>query len=170
MMLVWNGKDLLLLAGGKFTQAPAGYTIIAPGIAASGAPDRIQAAQAQLRTGRNGGAAFPAVAGTIWGAVRGQGRLPLTGNLANANNLLRDADYTTLSAQLHDTAELALTAQCPTPENACRFEQSLRAIVTLAAAASARRPEVAALLHGVRIHREDKIVYANVTATTLNVW
>jgi hypothetical protein len=163
MMLAWNGKDLLLLASGTFAQPPSGYTLIAPGIAAAGAPDRIQAARDQLRTGRTNAPPFPKVAGTISGAVRGEGRLPLTGNLANANNLLREAEYTTASVQLHDAVELVLTAQCPTPENAQRFEQSLRAIMTLAAAATARQPEIAALLRSVHINREDRIVKANVT-------
>jgi hypothetical protein len=165
MMLAWDGKDLLLLASGSFAQPPAGYTLIAPGIAAAGSPNRIQSAREQLHTGRSGASAFPAVTGTIWGAVRGDGHLPLAGNLANANNLLRDASSTTLSAQLREAIDLTLNAQCPTPENARRFEESLRAIVTLATAASVRQPETAAFLGSIRIHREDRIVHASVSAT-----
>src|SRR5947207_1824729 len=30
MMAAWDGKDLLLLASGKFAQPPSGYTLIAP--------------------------------------------------------------------------------------------------------------------------------------------
>jgi len=164
MMLAWDGKDLLLLASGNFAQPPAGYTLIAPGIAALGAPNRIQAARQQLRTGQSPASPFPQAAGTIWAAVRGDGRLPLTGNLANANNLLREAAYTTLSAQMRDAVELTLTAQCPTPENARRFEESLRAIVTLAAAASARQPQTATLLHAIRVERQHRTVHASVTA------
>src|SRR5207302_3317631 len=120
------------------------------------APNRIEAARAQLRNGQSGAPAFPAVTGTIWGTVRGDGRLPLTGNLANANNLLREAASTTISAELRDAVELALTAQCPTPENARRFEESLRALVTLALAASAREPRITTLLRAVRIKRDDR--------------
>src|SRR5947208_509115 len=72
---------------------------------------------------------------------------------------------TTLSAQLHDAVDVALTAQCPTPENARRFEESLRAIVTLAAAASARQPDIATVLQAIRIHRDDRTVHAKVIAT-----
>jgi len=165
MMLAWDGKDLLLLAGGNFTQPPSGYTLIAPGIAASGAPNRIQAARQELRNGSSGSGPFPEITGTIWAAVRGDGRLPLAGNLANANNLLREASSTTLSAQLRDAVELTLTAQCPTPENARRFEESLRAIVTLAAAASPRQPEIANVIKTIRVERQDRTVHASAIAT-----
>jgi hypothetical protein len=165
MMLAWDGRDLLLLAYGNFTHPPSGYTMIAPGIAASGAPNRIQAARQQLRAGSGGASPFPEAAGTIWAAVRGDGRIPLAGNLANANNLLREASTTTLSAQLRDAVDLTLTAQCPSPENARRFEESLRAIVTLAAAASARQPEIAKALREIRVERQDRTVHASGTAT-----
>src|SRR3954453_22909371 len=49
MMAAWDGKDLLLLASGNFAQPPLGYTLIAPGIAASGTPNRIDAARERLR-------------------------------------------------------------------------------------------------------------------------
>jgi len=158
-LLVWDGRDLLILAAGK----PAGYTTIAPGIAASGSPAAISAAQSQLQTGRTGAPDLVAHTGTgtIWAVVHRDGHLPLTGNLANLNNLLRDAEYTTLSGELNQALHLTLTAICPTPERAQRFEASLRAIVTVAAAASARKPDIAAQLNAVRITREDRTVHAS---------
>jgi hypothetical protein len=165
MLLAWNGKDLLLLARGNFAQPPPGYTVIAPGIAAAGASDRIAAAQAQVRSGRSSGLERLAVNGTIWAVVQRDGHLPLSGELANANNLLRAADYTTLSAELHGTIDVAITAHCPVPENARRFEESLRAVVTLGAAASARDAQMLELLHGVHINRDDRTVHATVAAS-----
>jgi hypothetical protein len=157
VLLVWNGKDLLILASGS----PAGYTPIAPGITATGSPAGIAAAQSQLRTGRTGAPSLIAHAGTgtLWAVVHGDGHLPLTGNLANLYNLFRVAEYTTLSGELTDTLALTMTAACPTPQHAQRFEASLRAMVTLAAAASARQPDTAAQLRTIRITREDRAVH-----------
>ena len=52
----------------------------------------------------------------------------------------------TLAVQPGDPADFELAAQCPSPDAALRFEQSLRAIVSLAAATSARQPATAGLL------------------------
>ena len=164
MLLAWNGKDLLLLARGNFTQPPPGYTVIAPGIAAAGAPERIASAQAQLRSGRRSDLKLITLNNAIWAVVQGDGHLPLTGDLENANNLLRDAGYTTLSAELHGTIDVALTAHCPTPENARRFEESLRAVVTLGTAASVRDAPMLALLQSIHIDRDDRVVHATAIA------
>ena len=64
MLLAWNGRDLLLLAGGDFAEHPAGYTALAKGIAAAGAPDRVEAARAQLATGANA-VELPALDGAL---------------------------------------------------------------------------------------------------------
>jgi hypothetical protein len=164
VLLVWNGKDLLILASG----APSGYTPIALGITAAGSSSGIAAAQSQLRIGRTGAPGLIAHAGTgtLWAVVRGDGRLPLTGNLANLYNLLRDAEYTSLSGKLTDTLALTMTVACPTPQHAQRFEASLRAMVTVAGAASARQPDLAAQLRTIRITREDRIVHATGSASS----
>jgi len=133
MRLAWNGSTLLIVARGNFAQPPAGYTALAPGIAAAGASDRIAAAQAGLRT-RHGSTLKPAVRAPLWAVIRGDGRLPLAGNLANAGTLLRIADLSTLSAQLRGAAiDLSLDAHCRTEENARRLEESLRAFATVGA-------------------------------------
>src|SRR5262249_37337262 len=138
LLMVWNGSDLLLLARGSFRQPPSGYTMIGDSTAAAGAPDRIRAAQAQFRAGESGVPnlvkLIPAAA--IWAVVERDGKLPLTGNLSNLNNLFGEADYTTAAAQMSDPVNLSATALCPTPENARRLEQSVRALATLAAAAN----------------------------------
>jgi len=131
--LAWNGLTLLIVARGNFAQPPSGYTALASGIAVAGATDRIAAAQAGLRTG-HGSSLKPAARAPLWAVIRGDGRLPLTANLANAGTLLRAADLSTLSAQLRGTEiDLTLEAHCPTEENARRFEESLRAFVTVGA-------------------------------------
>jgi hypothetical protein len=60
--------------------------------------------------------------------------------------------------------ELELVARCPTPEAALRFEQSFRALVSLAAATNARQPTIAGLLESIRIAREERVVYVSLSA------
>ena len=80
------------------------------------------------------------------------------------NNLLRDTDYVTLAIQPGDPAELDLMAHCPTPDAALNFEQSFRAIVSLAAAANVRQPAIAGPLQSIRIRRDDRVVRASLSA------
>ena len=80
------------------------------------------------------------------------------------NNLLRDTEYVTLAVQPGDPAELDLVAHCPTPDAALSFEQSFRAIVSLAAATTARQPAIAGALQSIRIRREDRVVHASLSA------
>ena len=80
------------------------------------------------------------------------------------NNLLRDTEYVTLAVQPGDPAELELVAHCPTPAAALRFEQSFRAIVSLAAATNARQPAIAGALQSIRIRRDDRVVHASLSA------
>jgi hypothetical protein len=157
VLLVWDGRDLLILAEG----VPPGYTTIAPGISAAGSPSAITAAKEKLGNSRSPvpGLIQHAGTGTVWAAVHGDGRLPLTGNLANVFNLLRQAEYTMLSGDLQESLKFTITAECPSPEHARRFEGSFRAIVTVAAA-SVRRPEIADQLRSIRVAREDRIVRA----------
>ena len=80
------------------------------------------------------------------------------------NNLLRDTEFVTLAVQPGDPAELELVAQCPTPDAALRFEQSFRAIVSLAIATSARQPATAGVLQSIRIRRDDRVVHVSLSA------
>src|ERR1019366_8045172 len=95
--------------------------------ALSGAPDLIAAATAaHPAAGILAQAESVAAASPVWIAVRGGVALPMEGNLANVNNLLRDIEYVTLAVQPGDPTQLALVARCPSPEAALRFEQSFR--------------------------------------------
>ena len=161
VLLASTGVELLAIARGVVP----GATQIAPDLALSGAPNLIAAA-----TAAHPPASILAPAESVarnsplWLAVRGGIALPLEGNLANVNNLLRDTQYITLAVQPGDPAELDLVAQCPTPAAALHFEQSFRAVVSLAAATSAREPALAGMLQSIRIRREERVVRASLSA------
>jgi hypothetical protein len=104
----------------------------------------------------------------IWIAVRGGTPLPLPGNFANANNLVTLADSLTLTAALHNAVDLELTAQCPTPAAALQFEQRLRALISLTAAAE-RQPQIAAALHAIQLRRDDRTVRATLLAPAASI-
>ena len=156
VLIASTGAELLAIARG----AVPGATQLAPDLALSGAPSLIAAAIAAHPPAAISGPPNPPPRSPIWIAVRGGITLPLDGNLANLNNLLRAASSVTLAVQPRNPAELELTAQCPTPDAALRFEQSLRAVISLAAAANARQPATAGVLQSIRISREDRIVRA----------
>ena len=66
--------------------------------------------------------------------------------------------YTTIAADLSDNIALEMTGVCRTPDGGRELEQSLRAMLSLSAAASARQAGLAALIHGIQIRREDRMV------------
>ena len=164
LLLASNGKDLLSLARGRFRDAPPGATLVAPGLAVAGSPDSVHAAIAQHKTGRDGApdllarAASVADGKQIWMVARGGVPLPVTGNAANLNRLLRDTEYATITACIGSRIEIEATAVGRTAEAGREFEESLRAILSLTAAASARRPELVALINSVLIRRDDRTV------------
>jgi hypothetical protein len=162
LLIASSGVELLTIARG----AVPGATQSAPDVSLSGAPRLIAAATAAHPTA---GILAPAESvaaarSPIWIAVRGGVALPLEGNLANVNNLLRDAEYVTLALDPGDPADLQLVVRCPTPEAALHFEQSFRALVSLAIATHARQPATAALLQSTRIVREDRVVRVSLSA------
>ena len=156
VLIASNGVELLAIARGM---VPGGTQIV-PDVALYGAANLIGAATASHS---NASILVPAesiaVRHPIWIALRGGVALPLDGNWSNLNNLLRDTEYITLAVQLGDPIELDITAQCPTAETALRFEQSFRALISLATAASARQPSTAGVLQSIRINREDREVH-----------
>lgn len=161
VLIASNGVELLTIARGTVP----GATQIAPDIALSGAPGLIAAATAaHPPAGILGVAESVAAARPIWIAVRGGVALPLEGNLANVNILLRDAGYVTLTVQPGDPVELQLAARCPTPDAALRFEQSFRAMASLAVATTSRQPATAALLASIRIARQERVVHVSLSA------
>ena len=142
-----------------------GATQLTPDLALSGAPNLIAAATAaHPPAGILAPAESVAATRPIWIAVRGGVALPLEGNLANVNNLLRGTEYVTLAWQHGDPTELELVARCPTPDAALRFEQSLRAMVSLATATNARQPATAGVLESIRIRREERVVHVSLSA------
>ena len=154
VLIASTGVELLTIARGVVP----GATRIAPDVALSGAPDLVAAASAaHPPAGILAPAESVAAARPIWIAVRGGVTLPLAGNLANVNNLLRGVEYVTLALDPGDPADLQLVAHCPTPEAALHFEQSLRALVSLAAAQ-------ATVLESVRIVREERVVRVSLSA------
>jgi hypothetical protein len=162
LALCWNGKDLLMLAAG-FKQVPAGYTEIGRGIAATGSTERIAAARKAL----NGGTPViqqPQGPAEIRATLFGDGKLPLTANLANAGNLLRMATTSTVTVHVENEVELEVAAQCASSGKALQLEQSLRAMVTLAIAGS-KDPSISALLQEVRIERENILVRVHTVAS-----
>jgi len=158
MALAWNGRDLLLLATGQFgVSPPQGYTGIGKGIAASGAPEHVEAARIQLTARTAASVGLPQIPAEIQAVVRSDGRLPFTGNLSNLGNLLRMATYTTAVAHVQNAVEVELAAQCRSADEARQLLETLRAMKTLAAAAT-RDAEIAAMLRDIQTTRENVLV------------
>ena len=164
-----NGKDIVAIARGRFREAPAGATLVAPGLAVTGSPGSVQAAIAQHKTGRNGAPDLLARAASfadgkqIWMVARGGVRLPVAGNAENLNRLLSNTEYAGIAVRLGSGIEIEATAIGRTAEAAREFEENLRAILSLTAAASARQPDVVALIRSVQIRREDRTVRASLS-------
>lgn len=165
-----NGSDYLVVSRGSFRQAPAGATLLAPGLAAAGSPGWLSAAAAQHRSGATGAPALLeraeplAAAGEIWMIAAGSATLPVSGNAENLNRLLHTTQYATLSIQLTNGIALDAMGMCDTSDSARHLEETVRAFATLGAAASARQPAVASLLKRIRISREDRAVHLNLPA------
>jgi hypothetical protein len=161
VLIASTGVELLTIARGVVP----GATQLAPDLALSGAGNLIAAAiGAHPPAGILATVESVAAGSPIWIAVRGGIALPLEGNLANVNNLLRGTDYVTLAGQPGDPTELELMARCPTPDAALRFEQSFRAMASLAAATNARQPAIAGVLQSIRIRREERVVHVSLSA------
>jgi hypothetical protein len=169
-IFVFDGRNLLAISRGQFRETPAGATRVAPNLALAGTPDLVRAAASQHSTGTSGApelmepAKLAAGVKPIWIVVRGGVMLPLGGNAANLNRLLHATIHTTIAVGLRDSVDLELTALCLTPGDGREFEQSLRAILTLTAAANTRQPGFAALLGAIQIRREDRTVHVTLTA------
>ncbi|SRR5579883_205846 len=129
-LAVYDGKDWAIAARGDFRQPPSGATAIGPRIVAVGAPELVRAMGAFPRGGRDLLAHEPTGA-PAWLVMRGSVSLPLTGNLANLNRLLRQAEYISIAARPGAQIELDATALCATPERAQHLEENLRALASL---------------------------------------
>jgi hypothetical protein len=162
LVLAWNGQDLLMLAGG-FEQPPAGYTPIEKGIAASGTSGRVDAARQALAAGSPHALVLPQGTAELYASIRGDGKLPLAGNLSNAGHLLSMASASRAIAHVGTDVELEVEAQCATSSQALQLEESLRAMLTLAAAGAKEAP-VAQMLRDTRVTRENILIRVRLVA------
>lgn len=67
----------------------------------------------------------------VWLVARGSATLPLTGNLANLNRLLHQAEYIVVSARPGDRVEIRAEASCRGDGEAQRLEENVRALGSL---------------------------------------
>jgi hypothetical protein len=169
LLIASNSQDLLFLARGRFGEAPPGATLISRTLAIAGAVDSVRAATAQHQAGTTGPHRLLDLAAGIargrpaWMVAQGGVTLPLTGNLANLNRILHFTDYVTLAAQIDARIQVDATGAGRTAGAARQLEESLRAILTFAAAASGRQSEIAAVLDSVEIRRDGLTVHATVS-------
>ncbi|SPE40044.1 conserved hypothetical protein [Candidatus Sulfopaludibacter sp. SbA3] len=158
LLAAYSGKDLLVIASGP------------SGLALSGSAESTQAAEAQRKMAATGAPELLADAESIaagkqiWVVVRGDAALPLSGNAANVNRLLRNMEFAAITVRLDSTIEFAIVARGRTVDAARHFEETLRAALTMAAAADAKQAEMAALLRSIQVRREDRVVRAAVSA------
>jgi hypothetical protein len=174
LLLASDGHDVLAIARGEFRQSPPGAMLVDSHLALAGPPALVSAAAAQHKTGKNGAPELTAHAESvapgkqIWLVVPGDIGLPLSGDLVNVNRLMRGMEFAVISVKLGSQMELALDAQGRTPESAQRFEETLRATITLAASSEARQKDIAALLRSIRIERGGNSVHASLATGTDN--
>jgi hypothetical protein len=158
LVAAYNGSDLLLLQ--RANSAP-GTTRISSEIAAAGSESAVHAAIAQYRTSATGVpdllAHAPANA-QIWAVARGGVALPLSGNAANLNRLFRFTDFVSLSATVDRTTDFKLTAHSRTAGAAQQFEETLRAVISIAQATRT--------LGEVPVTRKDLTVTATLSTDT----
>ena len=163
-LLAYNGKELLAIARGQFAKAPPGSVLAAPNLALFGSEQLVTAAMAQYRSHAAGAPAVLARAKSvaadrqIWIVMQGGVDLPLTGNAANLNHLLRNAESASVTVNVDSELALAITVLGRTADSARNVEETVRAEITLAAAAEARRPDLAKLLRSISIDRDDRTV------------
>ena len=171
LLVAWNSRELLIVERGLFKTPPPGVTAIEPGLAVTGSPGRISSAVAQHRKGSTGASGLIGYGSeigahsAIWLAVRGGTALPLSGNLANLNVLLEDADFAGAALDLGGAATLRFAARGRTAQSAERLEERLRGFLSLAGEAEVHRPDLARLLGAAQIQRSGSDVTATLSAS-----
>ena len=175
LLLGSNGKDYFAISHGPFGQAPPGAILLAPDLALSGSPDAVRAATAQHRRGVAGTLGLVrqaqglASGREIWILAMGNANLPVSGNAQNLNRLLHSTEYATLAVHATDGIEAEATGVCGTAEAARRLEEELRAMASVAAAAEARQPGLAAELRAIQVSREERTVRVDLRAGAAGV-
>jgi hypothetical protein len=166
----YGGSELLVAARGNFQTAPAGATMIAPGVAIFGATEQVAAARKRYQASEGGPAellarAEPIAAGAqVWIAARGSATFPLSGNFASAIGILRKATFYTVAARIGESVSVDLRATAP-DENAARaIEETLRADFTLAAAGESKHPDIVAALRSAKVDRDGVNVHVTLIA------
>jgi hypothetical protein len=165
LLAAWNGTDVLIVIRGT---APGAMTVV-PNLAVSGSDTSIRAALAQYRSGKSGvpalvDAAKSVASSQIWAVAQGGIALPVEGNARNLNRLFRNLDYAAMSMDLDSSVDVRATGVGRTEQGTREFEQSLRAILSLASAAEARNPQIANLLSAVQIQRSGMKATASLRA------
>jgi hypothetical protein len=170
LLIAYDGQDALMVARGAFASAPAGATLVAPGLVLGG-PDRaIRAAMARRSRGPHApsallGFAAGVAAKPVWMVAPGGVTLPLSGNAANLNRLLRDSEFASVTAAPGPRIQLEATAVGRSADAARDVEETLRGMVAMMTMAEKRGSPAAALLGAVEIRREGHVVKATVSAT-----
>ena len=168
LLIAYNGRDLLIIAQGHFASAPPGAVLLSPTLALAGSPAGIQAAQAQRASGRTGAPRLVTEAQSVaiqpvWIAAEGHSSLPLAGNFANLNRMLQLVDYATLGADLGSRVDIRVNGVCHIADDARTLEESLRALVTLAAA-STRDVDLMAVFRSAQVTRDGSSVVLTMSA------
>jgi hypothetical protein len=169
LLVAYNGSDLLVIAKGRFQSAPPGAVLVGPTLALAGSQASIRAGTVQRATGRTGAPALlaqaEAAAGKpVWLVVQGRRPLPLTGNLANLNRVLKLVDYATLTADFDSRVDVRANGFCRTADDGRQLEEAVRALVTLAAAGM-RDADLAALFQSAQVTRDGSAVELAISAS-----
>ncbi len=167
-------NEWLVLARGNFSQPPEGGRWLAPGVAEAGSGRLMAEAAGRWRTVHAAGplvefAVAHAAGSALWIAARAGAELPLSGNYANLNRLLADVTYVSLSARLAGDCHLRLSAESRGEAAGRRFEQTLRAMLSLAAMAEARHAELAGALNQAVVRRDGRRIEAELSASVETV-
>ncbi len=167
LLAAFSGKDLLVIASGAFVEAPAGTTLVAPGLALAGSSESVRAAEAGHKAPELLAQAESVAPGNqIWIVTSGDVTLPLTGNAANVNRMLRNMEFAAVTVRAPSAVEFAIAARGRTPDAARRFEETLRAALTMAAVAEAKQSDLAAIFRSIQVSREDRTVHAALSTGT----
>lgn len=154
LLVSWSGTDLLIVVRGT----AEGATPVAKDLAIVGSPDSIRAAVAQYQSGKSGApalvdAAKGVASSQMWAVAQGGITLPVEGNARNLNRLFHNLECAALAMDLDSGVDVRLIAVGRTEQGARDFEESLRAVLSLASAAESRNPQIASLLGAVQIQR-----------------
>lgn len=168
LLVAYNGSDLLMIASGRFPSAPPGAVLLGPTLALAGSPAAIRAATGQRASGRTGAPrliarAEPAAGKPVWLAIGGGASMPLPGNFANLNRVLKLVDYATFTAGVDSRVDVRATGVCRTANDGQQLEESVRALLSLAAAGT-RDADLAALFQSVQLTRDGSTVQMAVSA------